>query len=238
LTDWFNSQPHHFIFWFGGMCAAAFTPGQVEEYEKASVAAFKIAKELAAASDWKESKKDGDVTFFSRDFKGSSFSAIKSEIVIPKAFEEVVAHQAKYPDIPASGGVQDGTIERQVTIVKPNDFREGVVYVALESPSSLVSDRDFLTYRKHYAEGDKDYFISTSIVNDAFKGEVKKRVRAKITVQAFITEKIPGKAGSCKLSMISHADPCGSIPAWIYNSVSQKQGYVVKKTRDELLGTK
>ena len=50
--------------------------------------------------------------------------------------------------------------------------------------------------------------------------------------QCFVAEQAGDEV---KLTFIVHADPAGSIPAWIYNKVATDQGYAVKKIRDELM---
>ncbi|OHS96024.1 hypothetical protein TRFO_10200 [Tritrichomonas foetus] len=110
--------------------------------------------------------------------------------------------------------------------------------MALESGSKLVSPRDFVMFRKHYEQNGTHYFTQCSVPNETIRPEVKKFVRGKIIVQAFIVDKDPNNADSVRVRFVVHADPRGSIPAMIYNTVASNQGYAVKKLKDSLLNPK
>jgi hypothetical protein len=211
---------------------------QVAEYEAAIQSVFENTLQLASASDWTTGKVDGDISFFSRSVPGSSFTMIKSEISIPLPFEVILKRLAILPlitpDMPAAQ--RDGALRRLLLVPEPNEFNNGFLYLALESGSRFVSNRDFLLYRKHFEKDGTHYFILTSIVNDAIAPPYKDFVRGKILVQALVFDQ--NAAGEPRLRFIAHADPAGSIPAMVYNAVSQTQGYLIKKLKTELLAAK
>jgi hypothetical protein len=212
---------------------AAVAPEKLKEYEALLQTQFAALKGHEASKDWKEEKKDGDLTLYRKDCAGSSFKCIKSEIIIEKPYDAVLKHAAtvKQFDRSAPAEVRDGTFEKTLTKINDSQWDEGFLYYAVESPSKLVSHRDFLTYRKHFEENGKHYFMQTSIVNDDIKAPVKGFVRANISFNALIVEQHPKGA---KLVFIAHADPCGSVPSMIYNSVSIKQGYTLQKLKDSM----
>jgi hypothetical protein len=195
--------------------------------------------QLAAAPDWTKTKQDGDVAFFTRSVPGSSFTMIKSQIGIPVPFEAVVKRlcivPTVTPDMPAAA--RDGALRRVPLVLEPNEWNEGFIYLALESGSRLVSNRDFLLYRKHFERDGVHYFLQGSVENDAIAPVYRDFVRGKILTQGFVLDKDPA-SGEPRLTFIAHADPGGSIPAMVYNAVSQKQGYLVKKLKTDLLAGK
>ena len=206
----------------------------VAKYEAAITECLERCKALLDAGDWKKDKEEKDVVFFTRKVEGSSFNMVKSISMIPKPMEMVVDNLSEVrniePNMPAKE--RDGTHQQWLFVHEPNKFNDGYMYLALETPSMLVSPRDFLMYRKHFEEGGKHYFPQVSIENDAIRGPVKGFVRGKILTQCFVAEQ---DGDQVKLTFIVHADPAGSIPAWIYNKVATDQGYAVKKIRDELM---
>jgi hypothetical protein len=214
----------------GGVSAS-----QIAEYDAAIQAVFENTVQLATGAGWTAGKVDGDISFFTRSVPGSSFTMIKSEISIPLPFEVVAKRcallPAVTPDMPAAQ--RDGAIRRLLLVPEPNEYNNGFLYLALDSGSRLVSNRDFLLYRKHFEKDGTHYFILTSIVNDAIAPPYKDFVRGKILVQALVLN--VNEAGEPRLKFIAHADPAGSIPAMVYNAVSQGQGYLIKKLKTELL---
>ena len=63
----------------------------------------------------------------------------------------------------------------------------------------------------------------TSIENEALHGVGKGYVRGKLHFQAYIAE--ADGDNKTKLTFMGHADPCGSIPAMVYNAAATNQGY-------------
>lgn len=203
------------------------------KYEEAAAGCLARVKEVIDSADWKKDKEEPDVTFYSRSAPGSKFLMIKAVSLIPKPYDVVVNHLCGMDDIEPSmpADKRDGTHQRHLFVKEANKWNDGFLYMALETTSRLVSPRDFLMYRKHFAEDGKDYFSQVSIVNDAIKPEVKGFVRAQILTQCFVIE----QAGdNVKLTFIVHADPAGSVPAMIYNTIACNQGNCVKKIKLEL----
>jgi hypothetical protein len=213
------------------------SPAQLAEYDSAIQAVFENVVQLANAPDWQKGKVDDDLSFYSRSVPGSSFTMIKSEITIPVPIETIVKRLSLVPEVtPDQPAAQrDGAIRRKLFVVSENEFNDGFVYLALESGSRLVSNRDFFMYRKHFEKDGVHYFVQASVVNDEIAPVYKDFVRGRIVTQAFV---LSGEGPEAKLQFIAHADPAGSIPAMVYNAVSQKQGYLVKKLKTDLLAGK
>lgn len=210
------------------------SPEEVAKHEAAINECLERVKALLDSPDWKKDKEEKDVVFFTRKVQGSSFNMIKSISMIPVPMEKVLDELSEVrnlePDMPASE--RDDTHQQHLFVAEPNRFNDGYMYLALESPSRLVSPRDFLMYRKHFEVDGKHFFPQVSIVNDAIRGPVKGFVRGNIITQCFVAEQAGDQV---KLTFIVHADPAGSIPGWVYNQVATGQGYAVKKIRDKLI---
>ena len=173
---------------------------------------------------WTKEKEEKDAVFYKRSEKGSSFAQIKSVVTINKPIESVVEvlKVVKTVDENTPKDEKDGCIERRALnpiAGDPDDAQ--FFYIVVESSSRLVTSRDFLMYAKFFRDGDKVSLVRTSVVNDSIVPVNKKYVRANMFFQAFVCE--PCEAGT-KLTFICHADPCGSVPAMIYNAAALKQG--------------
>ena len=214
--------------------APAIPPEEIQKYEEAIQKCFEDCKAVVDAPDWKKEKEEPDVTFFVRKVEGSSFNMVKSFSMIPKPMDVVVDDLCEVQNIEPDMDpkVRGETHQQHLYISKPNKWNDGFIYLALETPTRIVSPRDFLMYRKHFEENGKHYFTQVSIVNDAIQPEVKGFVRGRILTQCFLAEQ---EGDQIKLTFIVHADPAGSIPAWIYNKVATGQGYEVKVIRDRLM---
>lgn len=195
----------------------------------------KTIDQLYNSDDWKPSKKEDDVEYFTRSVQDSKFTMIKSTTIVEKSASELVdfLNFLKVIKKDMTPAERDGAIERQVFNMEgENPHGNAIVYLALESGSRFVSPRDFFMARKYFEEGDKYYFIVISIDDKGAAPAPKGLVRGKILCNATIVEKIDDKKS--RLSFIAHGDPCGSVPAMIYNQVAVGQGACVKKIRDEI----
>ena len=212
------------------------TPEQIQQFDAASEKALENVKEALNATDWKELKRDGDTIFYSRSVPSSSFSMIKSETTISLPFDVVAKELYTCPDIKPEqpANERDGVIERTLyPVCGDRTYDEGLLYLALESPSKLVSPRDFVMYRKHYLIDGVHYFTQCS-VDSNIREENKKYVRGSILFQSFVVDNDPN-SDAVRVRFVVHADPKGKIPALIYNAVASSQGYAVKKLKDGLL---
>ena len=213
------------------------TPEETAQYDAISQKCLDEIIESANSTNWTESKKDGGVTFYTRKVKTSSFDQVKSETSIPVPIEQVIEYLGDCPDITPqmTAEERDGTVERTLyRVCGDKTYDEGILYLALESPSRLVTARDFLMYRKHYQKDDIHYFTQVSIENDKIRPPTKNFVRGQILFQGYVVDKDPEHDGNIRIRFVVHADPKGSIPGWVYNQVALGQGYAVKKLKDTL----
>lgn len=102
------------------------------------------------------------------------------------------------------------------SVVKDGDYEVG--YLQYKAPWP-VSNRDFvmLTWKK--VDGNKIYFLNSSI--DYPVPAVNGVVRAQIIVGSYGLEKL--KDNVTKITYISHSDPKGNIPEALSNVTSKKQ---------------
>ncbi|OHT11461.1 hypothetical protein TRFO_19101 [Tritrichomonas foetus] len=193
---------------------------------------------LADKASFKEEKKDGPINFYTRSEKGSSFSQVLSSTSIPVPVERVLEELKKVEIIDPSMDkkLRDDTLYQELYVLDESDsFHDGFVYCALDTPTRLVSKRDFLMYRKHYERDGVHYFVHVSVDYQGVRPVTKEYVRGKILLQIDILDADPENEGAARLRFLVHADPAGSIPAWVYNMTAISQGYAVKKVRDRLV---
>ena len=220
------------------MSQPAITPELIAKAEKPLQDTYENVLKIADDNEWKQSKVEDDVTYFTRSVRGSSFTMIKSTTIVPYPVDKIVEflNPLKELNPEMSAEERDGAIERSVYPLEgENPHGNAFVYLALESGSRFVSPRDFVMARKYFEKDGKHYFIIVSIDDDTIRPITKKFVRGKILCNATIIEKDPADENKTKLSFVAHADPCGSIPAMIYNTVALKQGACVKKIREEAI---
>ena len=190
--------------------------------------------QLKEGADWKFSKEEDGVKFYTAPAEGSSFAMVKSETVIKAPKAAVNDRIAKTPKVDANtpDNQRDGAQERWLSHTVDDDTRATFMYIDLISPSRLVSERDFLMFRRCYERDGVHIQLNVSIKNDEIKPEVKGRVRAHMFFQIFFVEKIDEE--TTKLTFMCHADPMGSIPAFVYNAGAVGQGAALKTIRKDL----
>lgn len=213
------------------------TPELKAQYDAANEAALDKAIRLADDASWTQSKKEDTITFFTRTEEGSSFNMIKSITYIPVPMEKVLEQlnviEEITPDMDAKK--RDGVVRREIHVLDPSDeHHQGMFYLALDSGSRFVTNRDFLMYRRYYEKDGKYYIVNVSVEHPDFPAK-DGFVRAKILIQVYIADVDPEHADAVRLRFIVHADPCGSVPSMIYNVTATNQGYAIKKIHDKLV---
>ena len=195
-------------------------------------------KDILNDKGWNKEKEDKGATFYKRTEQGSGFQQVKSVVTISKPIDEVVnaVKNTKPIDSNTPKDEREGFIERRRLKSVEGDPNDACfVYIIVESPSKLVTSRDFLMYCKVFKEDNGMVsIVRTSIVNDGLMPNNKKYVRGNMIFQAYVCE--PIENGKTKLTFVVHADPAGSVPAMIYNTAVIKQGYSAVKIKDALEG--
>jgi len=204
--------------------APPITPEDLAKYEAASRKCLEDTKAMLDAPDWKEKKKDRGVVFCTRSVPGSRFNAVKSVTMVPRSMRAVVDNLSEMaelePDMPAD--VRDGAHQRHMHVTAPNSFNDGYVYIALETPTRIVSPRDFLLRRQHFEEGGTHYFTQISIVNDAIQAPVKGFVRG-VMMLTFVCEQVgdnvrttfqvhAARAARCRARSTTSSQPARATP--------------------------
>lgn len=193
--------------------------------------------DLVDKAQWKLSKEEPEIKFYTSSYPGSSFSMVKSIVSIPNKHDKLIEILSKVEtyDQNTPAEKRDGAKERYLLGQGDAEHQTKFMYISLESGSRFVTDREFFMLRRHYNVDGKDIWLHCSVDGDNIVPPNKKNVRGKITFQTYILEKDPEHEGCDRLTFIVHADPCGSVPALIYNTVAVNQGYSAKKIRDEAL---
>ncbi|OHS96393.1 hypothetical protein TRFO_37461 [Tritrichomonas foetus] len=209
---------------------------QIQQYEQKWAQAADTAFAVLDSSDWdKQKSKDKDCEIYLRHEKGSSFAQVKSVVTInaPISTVEENLKTTKVVDKNTPKEEREGNIERRI-VSQVNDGADaaGFFYIAVESPSSLVSPREFLMYQKLTRRDGKIALIRTSIENDDIQKTAKGNVRGNMHFQAFIAESV--NDSTTKLCFVCHADPCGKIPSMVYNSAATNQGYSALRLKRDI----
>jgi len=187
---------------------------------------------------WKQFDVKPDITIYTRADPNSSYNMAKGVVSIPVPVEVVYNKLKTVPKIDPSmpADVRDGTKEKYQFAEIPGDEHDSCfMYVGLESPSAMVTAREFLMYRRHYFVENKHIFLHVSVENDELKAPAKGYVRGKMIMQGYVIEE---ESGNTRLTFIAHADPAGWIPAMVYNSSVSNQCMIAKKVRDQILASK
>ena len=193
--------------------------------------------ELIEKAPWKLSKEEPKIKFYTAPYTGSSFSMVKSVVSVPNAHEKLLNILATIKTIDENTPDEERDGEKECFLLKEFDdeHKSGYLYTSVFSGSRLVSDREFFMLRRHYVIDGKDIWLHCSIKGDDICPPKKGNVRGNITFQMYMAEKDPENEGADKLTFIVHADPCGKVPAMIYNAVAVSQGYSALKIREESL---
>lgn len=214
------------------------TPEQVAKYERKWQKTVDLVFSLIEAKDWqKEKSKESDFEVFTRQDLSSPFYQIKSVCTINNPLymvEELFKIPPATVDENTPNDKKAGNIERHFTeSIKDCDDGTGFLYVVLESAFKLICPREFLSFQKIAYKDGKIALVRTSIKNKALHGNTKGYVRGKIHFQAFIAE--DNGNNTTKLTFLGHADPCGNIPAVLYNRHITKAIFLVM-TENKIMG--
>ena len=169
--------------------------------------------------NWTRQKTDGNLTVFSRSVDDSKFIQTKTVVKmdVPKdAMIDVMTYGRVYTlETCPQGPIPPQEI---FAICDTKDDHETILYfMAMESPAFMVAPREFLLLRRTYSFGEKRVFAQMSIDNDQIKPKRKGFVRGTILGQAFVVEDDTEHAGHSIMTVFSHVDPGGSVPAWAVN---------------------
>jgi hypothetical protein len=214
-------------------------PAVAAEYLSRSEAKLQEILALLNDPNWKETKREPEIVFFTRTDPSSPFSQLKSIVSIPAPIEAVL--QALRPietvDAKTPKGDRHGLQERRVVVGPADDEHQSTVfYLVLESPGPLISPRDFLMSRYLYPLPDNRFaYLHLSIDNESLVPLNSKYVRGEMLFQGYLVENDPDAPGSVRLTFFVHADPKGAIPAWAYNNVVTGQGYTAKGIKKKVL---
>jgi hypothetical protein len=217
----------------------AITPEVIAANNEINEKAVHYVESIVDAPDWSLSKKEPTITFYTRYDPSSKFAQLKSIVSIPAPLESVIAvlDQVNTVDANTPKKDRDGCQEKYLTTPVPDDPYGAVfLYIGLETPTRLVAPRDFLLYRRKYPFREGFIYMHTSVADESLKPVKSPYVRGKMTFEADLAFPDPDAPDTVKMIFTTHADPAGSIPAWVYNAVVTDQGYFAKQVRDKVLG--
>jgi hypothetical protein len=104
-----------------------------------------------------------------------------------------------------------------------------VYHLQVQTPSSLVSNRDFMIMNKTLYEGDRAFRMGVSVVHDELPNPEYGFVRGQVMLSGFFAEK---REDGVYLININHSNPMGWVPAWLVNATLTKYAQNVAKVRE------
>lgn len=214
--------------------SAEISPDQIAKWGEESEKLMKDTIALLNDPEWKESKKEPEIVFYTRSDKSSSFHQVKSVVTIPAPMEAVLS--ALKPIEPVNKDTpkekRHGLIERRTVFGPLDDEAQTCIFYICLDPPKLVTARDFVLFRRLYKlDGGRFCYFHNSIETPAVPVD-DKRVRGHMTFQGFLCEP---EGNNVKLTFFVHADPKGSIPAFAYNAAATNQGYAAKGIRKKVI---
>ncbi|KAH0790396.1 phosphatidylcholine transfer protein-like [Histomonas meleagridis] len=191
----------------------------INQYNEAHVAEKDYILRSLSENNWEKQKEEGNITLYSRSVPGSSFIETKTVILVDAPAQAMIDTMT-YDKVFSLEETPQGPIppEEIYALYDPKDENQSIIYfMAMKSPAFLVAPREMLLYRRTYFEGGKTIFMQMSIDNEDLKPQRKSHVRTIISGQAFVIEADPENKERCIMTVFSHVNPGGSLPAWAVN---------------------
>lgn len=215
------------------MSSSQVDPAKLQEFSQQNEEKLNHVLQIMNSDEWKLSKEEPEITFYTRSEKDSSFTQVKSVVTIETPLATVLDVMRRVDPINEKEG-KGGLTERTVLYGPEDNENETMIfYISQNIPAPLVSPRDYLLFRRHYSRDGKEIYVHHSISCDEVKAPVSGKVRANMIFQAFIAEAID--ENTSKMTFLAHCDPCGSMPAFAFNMAVTKQGYAARGMRNMAL---
>lgn len=192
----------------------------IQQYNAAHQKMVDYVLKALDEDNWQFQKQDGDFKLYFRDVPDSKFIQTKTVITLPLP-KEAMIDVYTYGKVYTLETCPQGPIPPQeiYALYDPKDEHQSILYyMATEPPAIMVAGREFLLYRRTYFhEGGKQVFAQMSIENESIKPTNKTFVRGTIMGQAFVIESDPQDHNKMIMTVFSHVNPGGKLPAWAVN---------------------
>ena len=188
----------------------------IEEVNRILDESHKKALDLIDNDDWEDNGIEEDI-FLSRRQTESGIYMVKSFVKInhpPEVIRDFVWDIKKRKE-------WDKNLDEIYEVQKFNDNCR-IIYQRLFTPWP-VSQRDFVFAQRHQTVGDTTWVIGESV--DAGVRHLENVVRGRVMSSGYRIKKIGEKQSA--VTFMSAADPMGSIPLMVVNTVSKRQSMVV-----------
>ena len=158
--------------------------------------------------DWTEKKSKNGITIFTSSVEGSSFMAVRGEMLVKGS---VASLYALVEDLPACPDWAD--LCKEARVEKRISASESYVYVYNDIPFP-VSDRDVYAHVVWTRDPETKRVSMTSQASNGGT-PISKAVRIENAVSQW--HFTPNGDGTTKVENFAHIDPNGPTPAWITN---------------------
>lgn len=160
------------------------------------------------AYDWEEKKNKDGIKIFTSSVKGSSFRAVRGEMVVEGRIASLVALVEDLAACPRWADLcKEARLEKRVSDT------ESYAYIYNDIPFP-VTDRDVYAHVVWTLNDESGAVTMTSMATDGGTPETK-AVRIKNAVSQW--HFTPKEDGSVVVENFAHIDPNGPTPAWITN---------------------
>lgn len=163
---------------------------------------------------WEKVTSESGINVFKKEVAGSPFIAFKGDGVIDASIIRVVSVL-----IDASQGKQWVDRLKDSAVLEQTSLFERVQYSHLGTPPG-VDDRDFVVKAKLLIDQDnKRLTITLHSVEHAGKPPQPGIVRGELVHSSFLL--VPVEGGKTRLIAEMHADPKGTVPAFVVNMIQK-----------------
>lgn len=171
---------------------------------------FTLSFQLQAQNDWELKKNKDGIKIYTRLVSGSKFRAFKAVANTDASVSTLVAVMK---DKSAYKELFPLTMEMEVLEEKGETYQ--VQHVKTDVPFP-VTDRDGIyEFKYNYTPADQSVYIAVEVLADRLP-KLKKMVR--VTEGRGYWKFKPASNGKVEIEYQFHAEPGGSIPAWLANS--------------------
>jgi hypothetical protein len=161
-------------------------------------------------NNWQKQKEDEGIIIYTQEIPNSNFKAFKGEGEIDASLTNIVA---VFLDMKSFIDWSPGAIEaKTLQKVAPN---ERINYIVTDAPWP-VTDRDGV-YQFSITQNPTDQSVLVQVTAKEGHYPIQKK-RIRITQSTGYWKLIPISKNKTKVIYENHADPAGSLPAWLVNS--------------------
>lgn len=182
----------------------------------------KVLKEIRDPSLWKKEKNIGTIEYKTTRYPGTSLDTAWGSIIINAPMDKAMkAALSIFKEIPKGTPKEEaqGFVLRLIPINEPE---YAVHQTVVDSGAAIVKNRESMNFMRRMRKSDDLAVYANTTDGMEEEGErISGTVRMKVHEHVTIWERIDDKTTRCNIIIFS--DPCGKVPAALYNGALKKQ---------------